>query len=317
MKIALLGNNVVDYCSEVHYQKTLESMGHIVYFITESRSHTEDILTIALNCDLFIWVHSHGFENPGKLTMRSVLATLKENGIPTVGYHLDLYMGLERWKEYENHEYFDVEYFFTVDKLMADWLNASTETKAYFLEAGVFDQECVMLPKQRVRYDTVFVGSKNYHKEWPYRPQLVNYLDETYGNRFIHIGPDGAGVFRGLPLNQIYSNAKIAVGDTLNPEFNYPYYSSDRFFETMGRGGFLIYPKIEGFAPEYVDGKHVVYYKHGDLVDLQSKIDYYLTHEDERETIRLAGFNLTREKNTYRNRWQTILDTIKGDRDDS
>ena len=315
MKIALLGNNEVDYCSEVHYQKTLQSMGHEVFFITERRSNTEDILKIALQCDMFVWIHSHGFENPGTLTMREVLAELKEAGVPSVAYHLDLYMGLERWKEYQTHEYFDVEYFFTVDKLMADWLNENTKTKAFFLEAGVFDQECVMLPKQPVRYDTIFAGAKNYHKEWPYRPKLVQWLEDNLGKRFIHIGGDGAGVFRGLALNQIYANAKVVVGDSLNPDFNYPYYSSDRFFETMGRGGFLIYPKIEGFAPDYVDGVHVVYYKHGDLEDLRAKLQYYLNHDDEREQIRINGFTLTKEKNTYKNRWQSILDTVFGEQD--
>lgn len=78
----------------------------------------------------------------------------------------------------------------------------------------------------------------------------------------------------------------------------------------MGRGGFLVYPKIEGFAPEYVDREHVAYYKHGDFDSLKEVIDLYLENEEGRERIRNAGFVLTRMKNTYRNRWQSIIDTV-------
>jgi hypothetical protein len=285
-------------------------MGHEVVFLNELKTPTDDVLRESLVSNMLVWVHSHGFENRGTITMGEVLKRLKKKGVPTVGYHLDLYMGLKRWTEYQTHDYFNVEYFFTVDKLMADWLNENTSTKGYFLEAGVFDQECVMLPPQQVQYDIVFVGSRNYHTEWPYRPQLVDWLRENAGRRFVHVGPDGAGVYRGFQLNQVLSNAKITVGDTLNIGFNYPYYSSDRFFEVMGRGGFLIYPKIEGFAPEYKDGVHLAYYKHGDLDDLRDRLEYYLRHDDEREKIRLAGFELTKNKNTYKQRWQVILDTV-------
>lgn len=310
MTIVILGNNAVDFCSEVHYQRTLEAMGHEVVFLVENRTSTDDVLRAALASHMFVWVHSHGFENKGSYTMAQVLQTLREKNIPSVGYHLDLYMGLQRWADYADHDYFKVEHFFTVDKLMADWLNENTDTKGYYLEAGVFDKECVMLPPQPVNYSMVFVGSRSYHPEWPYRTKLVDYLKGYQG--FVHVGPDGAGQHRGLALNQIYANAKIAIGDTLNIGFNYPYYSSDRFFETMGRGGFLIYPKIEGFAPDYVDGVHVAYYKHGDLDDLKKQIEYYLSHEDEREQIRRNGFELTRTKHTYKNRWQTIIDTVTG-----
>ena len=54
------------------------------------------------------------------------------------------------------------------------------------------------------------------------------------------------GVIRGKELNDLYATAKVVVGDTLCKGFNYPYYFSDRLFETTGRGGFLIHPYIKG-----------------------------------------------------------------------
>lgn len=312
MRILLYGNFSVDYTSENHYAKTLESMGHTVVRLQENTTRTDQVVFQSRkNIDMFIWIHSHGFQNIGRYSMARVLFDMKHRGIRTVGYHLDLYMGLERWKEYKDSDYFKVEHFFTVDKLMADWLNENTETKGHYLEAGVFAPECY-IGKQvpQLTHDVVFTGSKKYHKEWPFRPTLINFLQANYKDKFGHYGIDGIKVIRGHELNDLYASSKIVIGDTLNIGFNYPYYSSDRFFEVLGRGGFLIYPKIEGFAPEYEDGVHVAYYKHGDLQDLKKKIDYYLKHDKEREKIRAAGYELTKAKNTYTNRWQSIIDEV-------
>lgn len=310
MRVAFLGNFNVSFTSETHWAKSIETLGHTVVRIQESNAYADQVLNRAIDCDVFVWVHTHSFHIQGD--MGETLKELKKAGVKTVAYHLDLYMGLGRWKEYENDPYmFEMDYFFTVDKFMADWLNENTKTRGVYLPAGVFDRECIMMPLQRVRYDIVFTGSRGYHPEYPFRPQLIDFLRQTYGQRFIHIGNDGeVGQQRGLQLNQVYRNAKIVVGDTLQLNFNYPYYYSDRLFEVPGRGGFSIFPNIKGVEDCYEDGKEIVLYEHGNLEDLKNKIDYYLAHEQEREAIRLAGFERTKRDHTYVNRWKFILDTI-------
>lgn len=315
MKIAFLGNFRVDYTSETHWVKSIESLGHEVVRLQESEASTEHVIVEASKADLFIWVHTHGWQTQSMTrsqTMADVLDILKERGVPTAAYHLDLYMGISRWKEYENDPYLKkLQYFFTVDKFMADWVNENTETKAFYIPAGVYDKECIMMPQQNVGYDIVFTGSRNYHAEHPFRHQLIDFLKATYGRQFIHIGNDGeVRQTRGLALNQIYRNAKIVVGDTLQINFDYPYYYSDRLFEVSGRGGFSIFPDIKGVEDCYEDKKEIVLYKHGDLQDLKEKIDYYLTHPEEREAIRLAGFERTKRDHTYVSRWSEILEKI-------
>lgn len=312
MKIAFLGNFQVDFTSETHWAKSIESLGHEVVRIQESGASAYDILEVAKKCDVFVWVHTHSFKIQGD--MSRVLKELNKNKIPTVAYHLDLYMGISRWKEYENDPYLrEMQYFFTVDKFMAEWVNKNTKTKAFYVPAGVYDRECIMLNQQRVNYDIVFTGSRSYHPEHPFRPQLIDFLQKTYGQRFIHIGNDGeVGQQRGLRLNQVYRNAKIVVGDTLQINFDYPYYYSDRLFEVPGRGGFSIFPDIKGVEENYEPGREIVLYKHGDLQDLKEKIDYYLAHETEREAIRRAGFERTKLDHTYINRWKTILEIVNG-----
>lgn len=312
MKLVLYGNFNVNFTSETHWANTLESMGHTVKRIQETCMPTDIVLAESLESDALIWVHTHGVNNMGSMTMSDVLKKLKKAKIPTIAYHLDLYMGLDRWKEYEHNAYLrDVEYFFTVDKLMADWMIENTKVKAFYIPAGVYEKECVMLPQQMVRYDIVFTGSRKYHPEYPYRYQLIDFLRSTYGNMFVHIGNDGEfSCKRGLELNQIYRNAKICVGDTLNLNFNYPYYYSDRLFEQPGRGAFQIFPNIKGIEECYKDGKEIVLYEHGNLQDLKQKIDYYLTHSEEREKIRLAGFERTKRDHTYTRRWEYILNKV-------
>lgn len=309
--ITFLGNFKVSYSSENHHAKSLESLGHTVVKLQEAESSTDTILNHALNSNLFVWVHTHGWQTSGTISMDTVLLKLKEAKIPTMTYHLDLWFGLDRQTDLSKDNFYKtIGHFFTVDKLMADWFNENTEVKGHFLPAGVYDQECYIhedYDEENFDYDVIFVGSKRYHHEYPYRPQLIDFLRKTYRSRFLHVGGDGdTGTVRGNDLNRIYARSKIAIGDSLNIDFKYPYYTSDRLFESTGRGGFTIYPEIVGLD-QYFTPEEVVFYKHGSFEDLRNKIDEYLIKEDEREAIRFAGHDRTVNEHTYVHRWATIL----------
>ena len=313
--IVFLGNFGVDYSSESHHTKSLESLGHQVTRLQESQARSEDILSAASSSDLFVWVHTHGWKTPGKYDMELVLRKLADLKIPTMTYHLDLWFGLGRQKDLKRDPvYIDIGHFFTVDKLMADWFNEKTRVKGHFIPAGVYDKECYIhedYNKESFDHDIIFVGSKRYHHEYPYRPQLIEYLKKTYGDRFLHVGGDGdTGTLRGNDLNKIYAKSKIAIGDSLNIGFNYPYYTSDRLFESTGRGGFTIYPRIKGLEDYFEDEKEIVFYEHGNFKDLSSKIDKYLLEDNERENIRKAGHERAKNEHTYLNRWKLILDEL-------
>ena len=310
-RITFLGNFEVSYSSENHHAASLESLGHTVIKLQERKVKAKVIYAEALDSDLFIWVHTHGWQTPGSIDMVDVLHELKKHGIPTMTYHLDLWFGINRQKDLENDGFYkSIGHFFTVDKLMADWFNKNTKVKGHFMPPGVYDKECYIHPDKNKKYydhDVIFVGSKRYHQEYPFRPQLIDFLRETYTDRFCHVGGDGdTGTVRGDALNRIYARSKIAIGDTLNINFNYPYYTSDRLFESTGRGGFTIYPKIVGLDKYFKDDE-VVWYEHGNLDDLKKKIDYYLEHDDEREQIRLRGHERTKREHTYVHRWEQIL----------
>ena len=309
MKIVFLGNFSVSYSSENHHVKTLESLGHEVIKLQEGKIDGNEIVRQALLSDLFVVVHTHGWVTP-ILPLSDVLRLLKGK-VTTLTYHLDLWFGIERQKDLETDDFYKlIDHFFCTDKLMADWFNDNTKVKGHFLPAGVYHEETYLLDLPKTN-DVIFVGSKGYHNEWKWRPQLIDWLYQTYGDRFKHYGNDGLGVVRGDDLNKLYSSTKIVVGDTLCLNFNYPYYLSDRVFETTGRGGFLLMPYIKGIEDLFEIGKEIITFKFGDFKDLKKKIDYYLEHDDERESIRIAGFERTKKDHTYKNRWIKILEEIK------
>ncbi len=330
MKITFLGNFKADFSSESHYLKTLRKLGHEVYPLQEGVDKVEVILEKAVKySDMFFWVHTHNWATEG---MAEALEIMKEKGIPTVGYHLDLWLGIEREKDLETDPYWNIEHFFTVDKVMADMMNGRKDLpKAYYLPAGVYEDECYMAEfNPQYAHDVVFVGSRRYHPEWQYRPTLVNWLSQVYGKRFAHYGGDGRGVIRGDKLNQLYRSSKIVIGDTLCKDFSYPYYLSDRIFETTGRGGFIIHPWIEGIKKLYRtqepiatpdSGYHgtimntfeaeIISYPFGNFAYLKYLIDYYIENNEEREAIRLKGHQRTKKDHTYTNRLKYILEKIK------
>ena len=90
-----------------------------------------------------------------------------------------------------------------------------------------------------------------------------------------------------------------------------------RDFEVPMSGGFYMVefmPELEEF---YQVGKEIVCYRGRD--DMVEKIRYYLAHEDEREKIRVAGWNRARRDHTWQERFRTVFERISaaGDRPDA
>lgn len=319
MIITFLGNFEVPYSSENHHALSLECLGHRVIRLQELKVNADKVLEQAVASDLFVWIHTHGWNTPGR-PMREVLQVLREKKIPTLTYHLDLWMGLDRQKDMNQDDYWHIEHFFTVDRRMADWLNKNTQVKGHYMPAGVFHDECYMTsPRPEIRsqnpedqppHDIIFVGSKGYHPEWPYRPKLINWLQNTYGPRFKHFGGDGLGVKRGADLNQLYADSKIVIGDTLCLNYDYPDYWSDRVYETIGRGGFMIHPYISGMEKHFEDKKHLEFYQYDNFKELKDLIDYYLVMDTDREQIRRQGFEHVKQNHTYLHRWVQILNSL-------
>lgn len=312
MKIVFVGNFRVPFTTENDLAWSYEKLGHTVVRMQEDYVTTQEVLQQALNADMLHYVHTHGWETRGFMTMDEVLRKLERRGIPTISTHLDTWYGLRRASDVANHPFWKTQYVFTADGGADEWIK-SLGIPHHYLKAGVVERDCFIGDyKQEYAYDVIFVGSKQYHPEWPYRPQLINWLEKTYGDRFAHFGGDGRGVVRGKQLNDLYASAKVVIGDTLCLNFDRQEYWSDRIYETTGRGGFIIHPFIEGLQNDFEIGKEIIVYKYGDFDELKAKIDYYLQYDVEREAIQKAGHERTKRDHTYTNRMQQVIETVFG-----
>lgn len=309
MRIALLGNLSYPHSSEHHHAQALTDLGHDVTLLQEGSTTAGKLVAAAQQCELLVWVHTHGWETPGGIG--PALAQLRRTGTRTIAYHLDLWHGLGREKDLtDRHPYFTgLTDFFTVDPAMADWLTAHTPIRGHYLPAAVAHRECWMAPAAVQDLDVVFVGSHRYHPEWPYRNELIARLHDRYGDRF-HLIPGRGEAVRGPALNRLYGRTKVVVGDTLCPGFDYPGYWSDRIYETLGRGGMLIHPRVPGLDGVFRDREHLVFYDYQDWPGLFDRIDHYLHYWADREGIRSKGHAEVHRAHLYTHRWTTILETL-------
>ena len=81
-----------------------------------------------------------------------------------------------------------------------------------------------------------------------------------------------------------------------------------RVWDILGAGGFC----LTNYQPElplfFVNGRDLVWFNSTE--EMLKKIDYYLAHEDERLKIAENGYRLVREYHDYKNRLDTIAETV-------
>ncbi len=268
---------------------------------------------------MFLWVRT--WEN--YVTLNDIKG-IRAQGIPSVNVHLDLFVGISREATLDTDPRWRTDFVFTADgDPKSQAIFEEHGINHYWLKAGVFDEGCVMFEPNEdpeLQGDVVFVGGgKGYnHPEWPYRKQLIEFLETIPGYaKYGH--PEK--LVRENDLNQLYANAKIVVGDSLNVGFNHPNYWSDRVYETTGRGGFIIHPYIKGLEKDFkLNGPlpvaspaseiEIVTYEYGDFEGLKKLIEYYLEHPEERKEIQKRGFERTKKDHTYVNRMKEMLDIV-------
>jgi hypothetical protein len=241
----------------------------------------------------------------------AALEELAARNVPTAGLHLDLWHGLTRADQLLVEPFFRVDHLFTAD---GDHDDAWEELGIvhHWSPPAVYGAECYPgTPREEYRSDVAFVGSwRGYgHSEWwRYRRQLLAQVRRRFRSTALWPKP-GQGAVRGRDLNDLYASVKVVVGDSCFANRSRRYFS-DRPFETIGRGGFLIMPYIEGLAEMLEDGKHIRYFSWGDWPEMTRLIQYYIDHDNEREAIRRAGQQHVRENHTYVHRLTRVLETV-------
>jgi len=300
MRISFLGNFIQPHSSENDYAWTLRSMGHEVECLQEEFTSPEQIILSAKNANIFFWVHTHSWD---KTKMYPVIKAIKEAGIPTFGYHLDLFLGTSRQYDVSSHPFFSMDYIFTVDGNLDGIV-----PNHYWIKPGICRRNLGSFTHypEPDNQTVAFVGNYNYHNQWPYRQSLVDMLKEVYGDDFVHIGAPNQEL-RGLELTRFYQETAVIIGDSFCPGFTHPQYWSDRATETMGRGGFLIHPYIKGMDETFRHREHLVYYPFQDFEQLSHEIDFYRRRPEERNRIRNIGSQAVAQHHTYHDRFEQMF----------
>lgn len=315
MHVVYVGNWTVDWSTESYMARGFEQAGCIVTrFLHPSPALPKaqiifalgELAEVAAEADLLVY---QGAGLPREET--SALWRITEQaGCKTASYHLDIFVGLKRQTMLDADPLFCTGTVFTADGdaqtqrvmekhgIIHRWLPAaSDEAEAWHIGT----------PREEFAHDVVFVGAQHYHPEWPWRPKLINFLRTRYGRAF-HLY-DHHPPIRGLDLNDLYASAKVVVGDSLALPGHENYWS-DRYYETLGRGGCLVAPYVAGIERVFRDGQHLRYYTPGYVADLAFTIDQLLADEPERKQLAECGRAEVLAKHTYRHRAEEMLTVL-------
>jgi hypothetical protein len=297
-RIAFLGNFKADESTENFVRLALEELGVEVDALQENETNYWALKNTAEHNDAFLWVRTPGWTQISEEDMLRFLDDAHKRGMKTLSLHLDKFWGIpDREKLIGLTPFWKTQHAFTADGSDQPW--ASRGVNHHWMKPAVSEIYCHKgRPWDMYRCDVGFVGAREYHEEYPFRRQLVEFLEQTYGERFKHITN-----IRGHALNDFYASCRVVVGDCIFAGL--PRYWSDRAPETCGRYGNLVHPFIEGFdIPCYVYGPQ-------DLESLKEVIGATLAMDENsrKNMIRLAA-EYVQQNDTWTIRMGQILRTV-------
>lgn len=280
--------------------REFESLGHTVFRAEEGLASIGQFKAFveANQPDLVLFAK---FKNYDATERKEFLRYLSKKGIKTATWLWDLFFGLHRESLLRHDPVFRCDYVFSPDggnhqKFLDMGINH------HVLRQGIFTDYCERGNEDKdLKSDVVFVGSFN--SQWLFREEVCDSLVKYDFKRY---GKKDTQEIRGGRLNDLYASTKVVIGDSVYS----PYYWSNRIYETLGRGGFLIHPMIEGLDKEYQPYEHFVPFKYGDTGSLHEKIDYFLAHPEERKRMSDAALEYTKSHHTIRHRCEELLSHI-------
>jgi hypothetical protein len=230
----------------------------------------------------------------------------------TVAWHADLFWGLDR-PGWESNVMWAAEWVMTADGGARLWETVGVDEHRWLLP-GVRDR-WVSTPgrlRESFRCDVAFVGSAGdgYHKQWPYRKDLLAELQamcKRQGWSFLNPGGSSRRIERNQRMTDFYRSAKVTVGDSLCLDRERSLYWSDRVYEATGRGGVLIMPQIDALTEQM---PALPMYGWGDWGGLEETVAGLLDDNERRAHVREECQALTAASHTYSSRVRQLLEIV-------
>ena len=186
------------------------------------------------------------------------------------------------------HKYAMVDKIFVTQK---HFLDLYPKEKTVWLPLAADPEKHRLYEDEPIEYDVGFLGNDTY----PERRELLDKIGEKYKLLRSTSAP-------GEEYSRKLSRCKLLFNRSMYQDCNM------RVFEAMSIGRMLLTDKVDGQDELATDLEHYVCFN--DWEDLDKKIAYYLMWESDRERIAKAGADYVRIKHTYKDRLETILQTM-------
>lgn len=152
-------------------------------------------------------------------------------------------------------------------------------------------------------FDIVFCGNRydNSNLEFPLaqeRQEMILFLQNNYGDKFkaYGLGQEG-GMIRPEVEANVYNFSKIAINQN---NFYLTNYSSDRLWRIMSSGTFCLTKYFPGIEQIFQKEVHLDWWH--DFDEMKALIDFYLSNDEERDSIAAAGCKLVRGNHRWADR---------------
>lgn len=322
LRWAYLGNFNPPHSTEQHVARALENNGYTVERLQESEPDVWRLMAKGewpVGTDVVLWTRT-GWDWPSLGLSRDEALDLQQEflerarsfGVPTVGFHLDRWWGLNREGQVHEEPFFRVDLLITADGGHDEqWSTAGV--RHVWLPPGVSRDECTPGHfRSEMASPVGFVGSwrPGYHAEWKHRADLVAWLQRTYRHRVRFWPRRGQPAVRGEALRDLYASVKVVVGDSCLAGHQHHYWS-DRIPETLGRGGFLVHPYVLGIEDHFDCERHLRCWPLGDWSELRRLIDYHLRYDEERRAVAAAGREHVLAHHTYEVRMDQLVGEMR------
>lgn len=308
MRWAYLGNFVPPYSTENYLAETIRRRGDTIECFQENDLGAwRDAAARISDFDVCLWTRTPWNPRMPHNLQRLLLAAANRAGVPTVGYHLDRWWGLNRESEVHSEPFFRVDLLCTADGGHdAEYAQAGVTHRWTPPAVAGFHAEPPGQLRDDLAADVGFVGHwQGYHPEWPWRQRLVAWLQSTYGDR----ARFWSGELSDDDLNDAYVSMKVTVGDSCLAG-GAGYYWSNRIPETLARGGLLLHPNVEGLGLHFTPGEHLVTFDLGDLAQLRDLTDSFIGDPDANARIRAAGRAHALAHHTFAVRIAQVVDDL-------
>lgn len=256
----------------------------------------------------------------------TTLKTLKEKGFFTVNF-----FGDDQWR-FDSWSSMFAPYFsacITTDKFSIDKYKEIGQKHIVRSQWASLESH-VDVANVKYKYDVTFIGGMNRTRKWFIDVLIKRGINiQCFGSGW----PNGRVTYEEMEEIFLTSKINLNLSNSTNYDMRYMLSSPRAFLSTMRaitsggknssqtkarnfeipvQGGFQLTDYVPTLEEYFDIGKELVCY--GDIDEAEVLINYYLRHEKERESIKIAGVKKARDNHTFQHRiinYMQELESIK------